>query len=41
MRSLVKDTTYTVTYKRNASPIRCDNRSFTDLETFSYDWSGI
>eukprot|EP01035_Chromulina_nebulosa_P025064 gene25064-32683_t len=40
-QSLVKDTTYTVTYKRNASPIRCDNRSFTDLETFSYDWSGI
>jgi len=41
MRSLRKDTTYTVNYKRTGAAIRCDNTSFSDLETLSFDWSGI
>jgi hypothetical protein len=41
MRSLQRDTIYTVNYKRMSAPIRCDNQSFSDLETLSFDWSGI
>jgi hypothetical protein len=41
-RSLKKDNIYTVASgKHGPFQLNCDNKSFTDMETLSFDWSGI
>jgi hypothetical protein len=41
MYSLQQDHIYTVMNGKGGSSIACSPKTFTDLETLSYDWSGI
>lgn len=41
MRSLRRNSIYTIREDRKHPMKVCDNTSFTDLENLSYDWSGI
>jgi hypothetical protein len=41
MHSLYPNSIYTIQNKKFNSPVVCNSQSFTDLETLSYDWSGI
>jgi hypothetical protein len=40
MRSLRKNSIYTIQIGQKNVAV-CDDKSFTDLENLSYDWSGI
>lgn len=41
MLSMKSSSVYTVINGKEKAPITCNSQSFTDLETMSYEWSGI
>jgi hypothetical protein len=41
MHSLYPNSIYTVNNGKFNAALTCNNQSFTDLETLSYDWSGV